>query len=184
MVSLRDIDADVILIDFWGSWCKECKPSSAHLRELQAKWGGGAGGGGAENDSRSSVSPAKRASIEGRRATAARGAQELGIPYPVLVSSKDGTCPVQKAHPGPVLSDNGAGGPNGARAQSRARGDRRDARQARSRNRHRAWKPPRCNPTTPRWHGNRLCPIVLTRRSPEGSWRTPRLNPSAITTVR
>ena len=40
MVSLRDIDADVILLDFWGSWCKQCTVSSAHMRELQAKWAG------------------------------------------------------------------------------------------------------------------------------------------------
>ena len=38
-VSLRDIDADVILLDFWGSWCAPCRTSVAHLMELQTELG-------------------------------------------------------------------------------------------------------------------------------------------------
>src|SRR5262249_16797283 len=39
-VSLRDIDADVILLDFWGSWCRECQKSIEHHRDLQEQLGG------------------------------------------------------------------------------------------------------------------------------------------------
>ena len=34
--------------------------------------------------------------IEDRRASAAKGAKDLRISYPVLISSMDGSCPVQK----------------------------------------------------------------------------------------
>ena len=40
MVSLHDLSADVILLDFWGSWCEPCRTSIPHLAELQAKMGG------------------------------------------------------------------------------------------------------------------------------------------------
>ena len=40
MVSLHDIDADVILLDFWGSWCQPCRKSIPHLIELQKKLAG------------------------------------------------------------------------------------------------------------------------------------------------
>ena len=40
MVSLHDIDADVILLDFWGSWCQPCRKSIPHLIELQKKFAG------------------------------------------------------------------------------------------------------------------------------------------------
>jgi hypothetical protein len=37
------------------------------------------------------------ATLQDRRATAARATKELGINYPVLLTSKAGDCPVQKA---------------------------------------------------------------------------------------
>ena len=89
MVSLHDIDADVILLDFWGSWCKQCKESIPHLGELQARWPG-------KRLQVVGIACEKGASIQDRRASAAKGAQDLGIKYPVLVSSMDGSCPVQK----------------------------------------------------------------------------------------
>jgi len=89
MVSLHDIDADVILLDFWGSWCKQCKESIPHLGELQAKWAG-------KRLQVVGIACEKGASFQDRRASAAKGAQDLGIKYPVLVSSMDGSCPVQK----------------------------------------------------------------------------------------
>ena len=38
LVSLHDIDADVILLDFWGSWCEPRRKSIPHLIELQKKF--------------------------------------------------------------------------------------------------------------------------------------------------
>ncbi len=90
LVSLHDLDADVILLDFWGSWCEPCRTSIPHLIELQNKF------------------PLKRVQVIGiacekaaaprdRQASAAKAARELGINYPVLLSGRDGTCPLQKA---------------------------------------------------------------------------------------
>jgi thiol-disulfide isomerase/thioredoxin len=89
MVSLHEIDADVVLLDFWGSWCKQCKESIPHLGELQTKWPG-------KRLQVVGIACEKGASIQDRRASAAKAAQDLGIKYPVLVSSMDGSCPVQK----------------------------------------------------------------------------------------
>ena len=52
----------------------------------------------------------KAATFEGRRDAAAAAAQKLGINYPVLVTSMDGACPVQRAlqvqfYPSMVLLD-------------------------------------------------------------------------------
>ena len=90
LVSLHDLDADVILLDFWGSWCEPCRTSIPHLIELQNKF------------------PLKRVRVIGiacekaaaprdRLASAAKATGELGISYPVLLSGRDGTCPLQKA---------------------------------------------------------------------------------------
>jgi thiol-disulfide isomerase/thioredoxin len=89
MVSLHDIDADLILLDFWGSWCKQCEDSIPHLGELQDRLG----------DKRIQVvgiACEKGATVEERLASAAKGVQEFGIKYPVLVTTKDGSCPVQR----------------------------------------------------------------------------------------
>ena len=40
MVSFHDIDADLILLDFWGSWCQQCWKSIPHLTELAKKYEG------------------------------------------------------------------------------------------------------------------------------------------------
>jgi peroxiredoxin len=90
MVSLHDVDADVILLDFWGSWCSHCGTSTRHLGELQAKTGG-------KRFQVVGIACEKGSSLLDRRATAEKAMQTLGINYPVLISSKDGTCPVQQA---------------------------------------------------------------------------------------
>ncbi len=90
LVSIQDIDADLILLDFWGSWCKPCRTSIPHWIELQQRFGG------------------KRLQVIGiacerpndpreRQAAAAKAAKEYGINYQVLLSSMDGQCPAQKA---------------------------------------------------------------------------------------
>jgi thiol-disulfide isomerase/thioredoxin len=90
MVSLHDIDADVILLDFWGSWCAPCRTSIPHLGDLHNKLG----------DKRFAVvgiACERGATLTERQASAAKAIRDLGIHYPVLLSSKDGNCPVQQA---------------------------------------------------------------------------------------
>jgi len=89
MVSIRDFDADLILLDFWGTWCAPCRKSIPHLKELQASLG------------------AKKLQVVGiacertpeseRAAKVAEVVKETGINYPVLVTGMDGACPVQEA---------------------------------------------------------------------------------------
>jgi len=90
MVSLRDIDADVILLDFWGSWCQPCRKSIPHLIELKSKFA-------AKRVQVIGIACEKATSVTDRRASAAKAVQELGINYPVLLSSRDGSCPLQEA---------------------------------------------------------------------------------------
>ncbi len=90
MVSLRDIDADIIVLDFWGSWCIQCRKSIEHHRGLQQEFGD-------KKVQVIGIACEKAATFEGRRDTAAAAAKKLGINYPVLITSKDGACPVQGA---------------------------------------------------------------------------------------
>lgn len=88
--SLHDTDADVILLDFWGSWCEPCTKSITHLIEQQEQLAG-------KRFQVIGVACEKGATSQERRTSASKAAQALGIHYPVLVSSMDGSCPVQKA---------------------------------------------------------------------------------------
>ena len=90
MVSLHDLSADVILLDFWGSWCEPCRTSIPHLTELQAKIGG-------KRLQVIGIACEKGSTLQDRRAAAAKASKELGINYPVLLTSKNGECPVQRA---------------------------------------------------------------------------------------
>jgi thiol-disulfide isomerase/thioredoxin len=90
MVSLHDIDADVILLDFWGSWCQPCRKSIPHLIELQKKFAG-------KRVQVIGIACEKAAAARDRQTSAAKATQELGINYPVLLSGRDGTCPLQQA---------------------------------------------------------------------------------------
>lgn len=90
MVSMHDIDADVILLDFWGSWCALCRTSIPHLAELQAKLG-------PKRLQVVGIACEKGSTLPDRRTSAGKAIQELGITYPVLLSSKEGSCPVQQA---------------------------------------------------------------------------------------
>ena len=103
MVSLADVDADLILLDFWGSWCQECRASIEHHRELQEQLGG-------KRLQVIGIACEKGATLEARRAAAAAAARKLGVKYPVLVTGMDGNCPVQRAlqvhfYPSMVLLD-------------------------------------------------------------------------------
>jgi thiol-disulfide isomerase/thioredoxin len=90
MVSLRDIDADIIVLDFWGSWCIQCRKSIEHHRQLQQEFGD-------KKVQVIGIACEEAATFEGRRATAAAAAKKFGINYPVLVTAKEGNCPVQGA---------------------------------------------------------------------------------------
>ena len=90
MVSFRDIDADVILLDFWGSWCVQCRKSIAFERDLQTRLG-------TKRVKVVGIACETGAKPEERLASAAKAARKLGINYLVLVSSKDGSCPLQNA---------------------------------------------------------------------------------------
>lgn len=102
-VSLADFDADLILLDFWGSWCRECQPSIDHHRQLLEQLGN-------RRVQVIGIACEKGTTFEARRDAAAAAARKLGINYPVLVTSKDGACPAQRAlqvqfYPSMVLLD-------------------------------------------------------------------------------
>ncbi len=90
MVSLKDFDADVIILDFWGSWCRECVKSIEHHRNLQEEFGG-------RKVQVIGIACEKPEDFAGRRKAAEAAAQKLGINYPVLVTGMQGSCPVQRA---------------------------------------------------------------------------------------
>jgi hypothetical protein len=103
MMSLRDIDADIILLDFWGSWCRECRKSVEHHRDLEAQLVG-------KRVQVIGIACERGITPEARRDAAAAAARKLGINYPVLVTTMDGTCPVQRAlqvqfYPSMILLD-------------------------------------------------------------------------------
>ena len=88
-VHFRDLDADLVLIDFWGTWCEPCVESVPHLVELQERLGPG----------RLKVVgiACEKGPADGRAANVARTAERLGINYPLLLSSTEGPCPLQEA---------------------------------------------------------------------------------------
>ena len=88
VVRLRDLDADFILFDFWGTWCKPCTDSIPHLVELQKKYG--------PSKLKIVGVACEKTTPEKRKVLVADAAQKLGINYPVLLASMDGTCPVQR----------------------------------------------------------------------------------------
>jgi thiol-disulfide isomerase/thioredoxin len=91
LVRFQDFDTDLVLLDFWGSWCQPCLRSVPHLVDLQKRLGGKqlqVIGIACERDE----TPAAE-----RVPAVAKAVKKLGINYPILVSSTDGSCPVQKA---------------------------------------------------------------------------------------
>jgi thiol-disulfide isomerase/thioredoxin len=91
LVRFQDFDADLILLDFWGTWCQPCVRSIPHLVDLQKRLGGKQLQVVGIACERSETPPAERTP------GVARVAGKLGINYPVLMSSMDGDCPLQKA---------------------------------------------------------------------------------------
>ena len=87
-VRFQDFDADYVLFDFWGTWCKPCTDSIPHLIDLQKKYG--------PNKLKIVGVACEKTSPEKRGVLVAEAAQKLGINYSVLLASMDGTCPVQR----------------------------------------------------------------------------------------
>jgi thiol-disulfide isomerase/thioredoxin len=89
-VRFSDIDADYVLIDFWGTWCKPCVNSIPHLVELQNRY---------DPSRLRVVGIAYEEGPQDKRAQLVRSAAaDLGINYPLLLGEQDGRpCPLQEA---------------------------------------------------------------------------------------
>ena len=86
-VRLQDLDADFVLLDFWGTWFPPCVDAIPHLVALQKKYG---------PDRLKVVGIAcEKVPPAQRRARVDEVSQKLGINYAVLLSGMDGKpCPV------------------------------------------------------------------------------------------
>ncbi len=90
LVRFQDLDAEFVLLDFWGTWCAPCLDSIPHLIDLQKKYGPG----------RLKVVgiACEEVPPDQRKAKVDEVARKLGINYPILLSTMDGKpCPVQRA---------------------------------------------------------------------------------------
>jgi thiol-disulfide isomerase/thioredoxin len=89
-VRFQDLDADFVLLDFWGTWCAPCLDSIPYLVELQKKYG---------PDKLKVVGIAcEDLPLEARKAKVDEIARKYEINYPILMSTMDGKpCPVQQA---------------------------------------------------------------------------------------
>ncbi len=89
-VHFRDLDADYILLDFWGTWCAPCIKAVPHLVQLQNRY-----------DSRRLrvVGIAYEQAEPGQAVDLLEGAmRDLGVNYPILMGENDGQpCPLAKA---------------------------------------------------------------------------------------
>jgi thiol-disulfide isomerase/thioredoxin len=89
-VRFQDLDADFVLLDFWGTWCEPCLDSIPHLVELQKKYGPG--------KLKVVGIACEEGTPEQRRAKVDQVSRKYGINYPILLSTLDGKpCPVQQA---------------------------------------------------------------------------------------
>ncbi len=87
-VRFQDLNSDLVLIDFWGTWCPPCVRSIPHLVELQERMGKRLTivGIACESDAPEVASP-----------KVAETVRKLKVNYPVLLSRNDGSCPLQEA---------------------------------------------------------------------------------------
>jgi thiol-disulfide isomerase/thioredoxin len=89
-VRFQDLDADFILLDFWGTWCKPCLESIPHLVALQKQYG--------PQRLRVVGIACEQVAPEQRKARVDEVSRKLGINYAILLSGMDGKpCPVQES---------------------------------------------------------------------------------------
>lgn len=89
-VQFHEIQADYILLDFWGTWCGPCIKSIPKLVEIQKRF----------DSSRIQVIGIayEQGPLEDRAAGVRRVAEKLGINYPLLMAEADGKpCPLADA---------------------------------------------------------------------------------------
>jgi thiol-disulfide isomerase/thioredoxin len=102
-VQFQDLDADFILLDFWGTWCAPCLESIPHLVALQKEYG--------PRRLRVVGIACEKAPPDQRKARVEEASRRLGINYAILLSGTDGKpCPVQEslqiqAYPTTILLD-------------------------------------------------------------------------------
>jgi thiol-disulfide isomerase/thioredoxin len=89
MVAFHDIDADLVLLDFWGTWCAPCRKSIPHFNDIEQMLGG--------KKVQVIGIACERTASKDRPAKVKAAIRDLKITYPVLISGMDGTCPVQDA---------------------------------------------------------------------------------------
>jgi thiol-disulfide isomerase/thioredoxin len=88
-VRFQDLDADLILLDFWGTWCPPCLESIPHLVKLQETHG----------PKRLKIVGIayEQTPIEKRAASVMATAGRLGINYTLLLGRTEAPCPVRDA---------------------------------------------------------------------------------------
>jgi thiol-disulfide isomerase/thioredoxin len=88
-VRFQDLNADFVLLDFWGTWCGYCMQSIPHLVALQKQLG---------PDKLKVVGIAYEEGPIANRISAVRDvSQRLGVNYQLLLGAIDGPCPLQDA---------------------------------------------------------------------------------------
>jgi thiol-disulfide isomerase/thioredoxin len=82
-------DAELVLLDFWGTWCGPCLRTVPHLQEIQRSSGGRVRVVGIAYENTDPDTAADRVAATAKR---------LRINYPLLLGGIDGkSCPVQRA---------------------------------------------------------------------------------------
>ncbi len=85
-----DLDADYVLLDFWGTWCNPCLKSIPHLVDLQKRFG-------AERVRVVGIAY-EQGPLDERAAAVRRVAERMGVDYTLALAEADGKpCPLAAA---------------------------------------------------------------------------------------